>query len=297
MSTYPKPIASQLVYFWHWANERQTIYLAKEAGLPRELWTADPILAKYRFCNLYREQDAVTKWVNEHIRLKYKDSPHLWFMLMIARILNKPETMQHLMDSKVWPEKTFHPANIVKALDAWKAKGNTIFNAAYIISGGGMDTSRYSSKHEWLFHEGLSAIWDVREDISNYIEQCDRIQYVTEFISGLPNFGSFMAYQVAVDLRYTRYLRNATDKFTYASFGPGSRRGLNRLFRGDPAANVSDKHHLEELRVIERSQDDWRDPAYPRIEMNDLQNAMCETDKFMRAYNGEGTPKQIYRPA
>ena len=48
---------NRLVYF---ITEREAIRLKKEAGEPKP-WTSDPILQQYRFCNVRRMDDKVSK--------------------------------------------------------------------------------------------------------------------------------------------------------------------------------------------------------------------------------------------
>lgn len=60
-------------YDWavHWIIEREKIRIKKETGEPFP-WTEDPILKAYRFCNVRREDDTVTKWIAENIRKPYE---------------------------------------------------------------------------------------------------------------------------------------------------------------------------------------------------------------------------------
>ena len=46
--------------YWRFAEARQRIYLARLQGATRP-WTADPILARYRFTNCYRAADRVSQ--------------------------------------------------------------------------------------------------------------------------------------------------------------------------------------------------------------------------------------------
>lgn len=68
--------------FFEFLEERQKIYLAKEAGKPRP-WTKDPVLRDYFFCNVYREQDTVTKWIAENWRNR-KAAPGIIIFNMVA---------------------------------------------------------------------------------------------------------------------------------------------------------------------------------------------------------------------
>jgi hypothetical protein len=53
--------------FTHFINEREYARLRKEGkvSVARPL---DPIIAKYRFCNVRREDDRVTRWIAENWR-------------------------------------------------------------------------------------------------------------------------------------------------------------------------------------------------------------------------------------
>ena len=42
-----------------------------------------------------------------------------------------------------------------------------------------------------------------------------------------------MAYEIVCDLRYTYFLRDATDKDTWTHLGPGAKRGMERLLHGE----------------------------------------------------------------
>jgi hypothetical protein len=109
-------------------------------------------------------------------------------------------------------------------------------------------------------------------------------------------WGPFMSYQVVVDLRWTHYLRNAPDINTWAALGPGSRRGLNRLAGRDLDFNLTQAQGLEEMRQIWEEQDQYRAPWVPRIDLSDIQNCLCETDKYLRVKLGEGKPRAQYVP-
>ena len=107
-------------------------------------------------------------------------------------------------------------------------------------------------------------------------------------------WGPFMAYQVVVDLRHTEYLNAAPDIQTWAALGPGSRRGLNRLAGRPVDYNLSQAQGLDEMRALYESQDHFRAPWVPRIDLSDIQNALCETDKYLRVKLGEGRPRSQF---
>ena len=94
---------------WYWVREREKIRVRKEDQyVTTTPLTDDPILAAYRFCNVRREDDRVTRWIDEHVRVPFATHPHLWFMLCVARQINWPDSLQELIDcvapGRAWPE-------------------------------------------------------------------------------------------------------------------------------------------------------------------------------------------------
>ena len=88
---------------FYWIKEREFIRLRKAHG-DRPPWTADTILATYRFCNLRREDDRVTIWIRENIRERFAGHPLLWLMLSMARQIDWPDTLAELIVADAWPD-------------------------------------------------------------------------------------------------------------------------------------------------------------------------------------------------
>ena len=103
-----------------------------------------------------------------------------------------------------------------------------------------------------------------------------------------------MAYEVASDLRHTRYLRNAPDIMTWANLGPGSKRGINRVLGEPLGASVSDQLAQEVfLSLLEYLQSNWPND-WPALEMREVEHSLCEFDKYMRVKLGQGRPRAKY---
>src|SRR5688572_4087066 len=58
---HPAPVT----LFWHWINERHSIYIKRSMGHKRP-WTEDVILQQYKFTNVFRQLDKGTVWLTEH---------------------------------------------------------------------------------------------------------------------------------------------------------------------------------------------------------------------------------------
>lgn len=298
---------------------RHDIYLDRKAGKPGP-WTADPVLRDGRFCNIFRELDTVTIWVDQNIRQPYADHPHLWFMLAIARYINWPDTLRYLMDEAepgTWPdEEGFEPAKLTKALEDYAAAGNKVYTGAYMIRAESDPSKEWYSwtKHRYIAEIVLGRLWEDREEWQRMLETTpgvlrgfNRLETVWEKFQQhrYIGWGPFMAYEVVTDLRHTRYLRNAPDIWTWANAGPGAIRGLNRLYGRDLAAKPRPEQTNAEMFKLMKELNARDEPGFnatfgepcdvnPRFEMRDIEHTLCEHDKYQRVANGEGKMRSKY---
>lgn len=247
---------------------RHDIYRARKAGKPGP-WTQDPVLAGGRFCNIFRELDTVTIWVEDNIRKPYANHPHLWFMLAIARYINWPPTLARLIELAevenvpAWPSHPdfdcgekylegvtdFDGSALTWALTQQASAGEKVYTGAYMIRAeSNPNAAWYSwSKHKYLAEIVLGRLWEDRAEWAELLEPNvsdykDEIQARVALQPTLEavwekfqtpryiGWGPFMAYEVVTDLRWTRYLRGAPDIYLWANAGPGAIRGLNRLY-------------------------------------------------------------------
>ena len=270
-------------------KEREAIRLKKEAGKPRP-WTKDLILGKYRFCNIHREDDRVTKELRQisFIDGQQWHDPDEWFWWIVARLFNNPDTMRALA-GLILPWK---PERVRKILHVRKAKSLKNFNAAYIVSTNGVAMD----KVDYLVERVLNPLWAARKLMrpSNHTLE----EYRRELMQ-YDGLGSFIAAQVVADLKYMEPLKSAPDWWTFAASGPGSRRGMNRVMGREVNAPQPEAVWRENLAVLSMGVHSFSRGGHVvlpiRMHNQDLQNCLCEFDKYERARLGEGTPKQIYK--
>ena len=86
----------------------------------------------------------------------------------------------------------------------------------------------------------------------------------------------------------------ASDWHTFAVSGPGSRRGLNRVFDYDVKKSWKEEVWYRELKGLRTYVNQRLLPNMDNLHAQDLQNCLCEFDKYIRAKSGEGRPKQKY---
>jgi alpha-glutamyl/putrescinyl thymine pyrophosphorylase clade 1 len=277
-----------------WMMERESIRKRREAGEPPP-WTDDAILANNRFCNVRREDDRVTIWIKENIRERYADAvpEKLLSMLVIGRLINLPNSLAELIAERAWPmDGSFDVSSIACVLRARAQRGEKVISSAYIV---GSTESKGSDKPAYIA-KVVKRVWDRRNFFQRLFAEpqltMQRVHYELKQTKGL---GEFLAYQIVVDLRFTKLLRDAPDVQRWAAAGPGTRRGLNRIHYRTVDFPLSQDRALREMReLFAVLQKECGDIA---IDFSDVPNILCETDKYLRAKHDQKKLKNKFVPS
>jgi hypothetical protein len=267
-------------------NAREAVRLARERGSPPP-WSPDPILQRFRFCNINREHDAVTLWIAENVRAKPECAAARWAIIQLAaaRIFNHPPVLMVLL-----PILDFHSAE--HRLRSYKATGAKLMRAAYMMPthGGVPGIEDHSAgvpiEHYWI--AVLKLLGDLL-DCDETVEQWTHLSQAAELLLKVSGFGEFLANQICADLRYVPELRDRWDDWsTFVLAGPGTRRGLNRLRGRELTFSQSRRDWSMDVRDarmnIADALDDNRPPWWEFFrDPNNLSNVFCEFDKYCRA--------------
>lgn len=288
----------------HWVREREAIRARKEdGGLPFP-WTEDPILRTYRFCAVRREDDRVTRWIQNNIRRPYMNHPYLWFMLCIARMINWPETLADLMcsrfmDGEAWPDDpTFSPAKLGDALECPAMKARKVFTGAYIIPAPG----KGETKGRFIAEFVLGNLWRDRARFESLMSvrnldgaRPPSLHMVHSWLTKYDYWGDFLAHQAVIDMRFCpTLLADSRDVQTWTVAGPGSTRGLNRLKGYEPISKpFAEDKFLREIALLRQN---IFDGTGILLDASDVQGCLCEFDKYERVRRGEGKPRAMYVP-
>jgi hypothetical protein len=284
-----------LLYFvW----EREAIRMARENG-HKSPWTNDPVLGKYKFTNIHRIDDRVSKWFVTNLIDPYEGRDDLWFTLLIARLINWPPTLHALLDAYVIPchPTEFDPELFVQVVESCKKTQEKVYSGAYMVYPTKMDPG--GNKSQAIATHIIGAAIEKWEDIQYEITRTDRLTSIAEFVTVMSRcFGisTFMAGQVAADLTYASkgQLCDACDIFTWAPVGPGSSRGLNYLLERAPTAGWGQEQFNTELTKIHDAI--YEELGICTLTLHDVQNIMCEYSKYCRTVLGDGKPKTTYTP-
>lgn len=295
----PDRLIEPLLY---WAKERESIRKKKEAG-DAPPWTQDPILQTYRFCNVRRRDDRVSRWLIENFYCHDDNFEDLLVRLKwvaLCRWVNWPPTISaiHLhgnADQITWD--SINLPKIGELIDDICGSGTKAWTGAYMIrapsprKNPGMTKGRFVA--EVVVGQGLDS---VKDELLAAIGS-NRLEPTWRAFCKAPNWGSFMAGQVVADLTYTPLLESAEDLYTWAPIGPGSKRGFNRLM-GLPLAHPVKDHEgwCQLLRLWREKLIQRLGPEYVDLTLHDIQNCLCEVDKYLRVKKGEGRPRAKYKP-
>lgn len=264
----------------YWITEREYIRLKKEAGEPRP-WTDDEILATFRFCNARRMDDRVSQWLLNNWYDPHYNHKNMAVACTLARHLNIECSLKAVGFPKKWDADKVH-----KILKKRTDQGLQVFNAAYIIRG-----AYYKPKIDSIVYDTTDAVYKNPPNLdTSSMEKC--VEEMQQYWA----VGSFIGGQIVADMRHA-IKGKWSDKYDWAPMGPGSKRGMNRLHERDPKAAMSQSKFLDELRELrDRLHSHLPLETFKRLEGIDIQNCLCEFDKYTRTLTGESKPKQFYKP-
>lgn len=265
---------------FYWVREREKARQNKEAGKLKP-WSLDPIIQTVRFCNIRRMDDKVSKWLIEHWYLPNVPQKQLLANAAMARLINWPDSLSIMAKHKL--NKKWNKEKAGPVLREIRASGK-LFTGAYIINGlSGQDKvttviDQFQEAYEHPFLVDPSSM--------------ERTHKQLQQLSGI---GSFISGQIVADLRHV-WEGSWVDKLSWAPLGPGSRRGIAWLLGWDGIEQLKSLP-VEEFQMYMAGLMQEFKRRVPKIfaerqlEMHDLQNCLCETDKFLRIKHSTGRGK------
>jgi hypothetical protein len=273
--------------FLNFVGEREAIRRRRVKGSPWP-WTTDPILQNYRFCNVERERDRTTRDLVELWFEPHRAEPDLWFASAVARQVNWVPTLKELG----FPIP-FNADQFIDVMAVRRKRGEQIESAAYRIHADNSKGSAGVPKAVYIANKVLKPLWArrkvVRPKAGDWLEDfCNELKKF-EAIDG------FMAGQIIADVKYSEPLKGAPDWWTFASSGPGSRTGLNRVLGRKADAPWSEPDWCREVgRLASVIAPGLKMLGLGRLHNQDLQNCLCEFARYEKLRLGEGTGRRYF---
>lgn len=328
-------VASPLLYrnrlnlFMRFVKRRYRVHVKKDIKKLPAPWTKDKVLQQYRFTNIRREDDKVTRALIQQV----STNPDLSLEEKIIntflfRSWNNPSTFTDFggpwkKDDIYSSDRLKEKCRVIYRQLIKKDPKRKFWSAAYNQGGtkyawkfpDGEGFSRAPAEKDAAKYEDYEADiplrvfhigpWLKQKDTVNRLLLANNQQEAFDIIREIRGFADFLAYQVFVDLTYIEEFPFSENEFTIA--GPGCKRGLDQLF--EDRAGLSYEECLfwlrdnwtaleaqvpESCRVYPESLFMDR-PEYDRcMNVMSLENCFCEFSKYVKAVKGTGRPRQRY---
>ncbi len=295
--------------YFAWARERHAMFLRRKFYELPSPWSDNTLMANTRWCNVYRELDKVTQWFMYNVYRPNIDNENLWFATMICRYINYPDSIQDLMKAGcLGLSGRWDWQKAAEVLDARKQARKQFVTGAYLVN-----SVSSADFPEWIIGSKphvvcyrLNAAWQRRKELQGEFK--GTLQQAYDAFSSVSGFGPFISYQCLVDLTYyPQWLKKAKDLNTFNSAGPGTKRGLGRIFDGKRRGDF-DNHDqawctekLVELHALGQDKRYWPQTGeknmgngWAPLNVSNLSNICCETDKYFRLILSEGKTRSKY---
>lgn len=300
-----------LEHLYNFIHRRYLIHLRKDVLHKDPPWINDPILQEYRFTNVRREHDRETRWLIKHITsnpdLSYSDKI---LNVILFRLFNKHETSELIQQPIRFKALKKNPDKYKQILDEARASGQSLYTGAFYTTGmrQGVQATLteigligdFSGNDILLFVNYLN-----QDGIIESIDKAKDQKGVFAALCKYKGLGSFLAYQIFVDLTYIDEFPFSENEFTVA--GPGCRKGLDMLFKDRAGMSyeecvfwVRDNIEAAFEKHLGKSLDPQRLfadlPEYDRcLNVMSLENCFCELSKYIRAVTNTGRPRKKYK--
>lgn len=276
------------VYAWYF-NERERIRIEREDMLIPPPWTEDPIFTSFRFTNVRREDDRVSRELVHAMDWAQDGLATRLFNAVVFRTFNSSWGFQATGGYHYhWhPKQTLLRCNQAVLV----RNGASLFGSAYLMTNSLMEGM---SKHEYFINNVFNKLWEMRTTLLHSIVNNGTLQHATKLFTQFPGYSDFLGYEFALDAEMLG-LFSPTDKYTWANPGPGARRGLNFVFGRPRDYKQPTQAFLEEMQWLLDESVFFLEPHVEEpFDMRCIENGLCETSKYASVLT-TGRAKRRYR--
>jgi len=276
----------------YWMTERQNIFWKRLNGEPAP-WSDDEIFQAYKFTNVYRLLDRSSQFMLKNVIYDGNDwnEEDMIFRIMLYKFFNLPFTWEYMQEhfyNNLICLEWYDKDEFKSCLDKLTDNDVTIYSNAYMMTGAktyGSDIKHHNhfEMFDMFFKSGkIPFVQEIMKSksLKQLYKNLLRAKYV----------GPFLAMQLATDLNYSPLFDFNPDSFVIA--GPGAKRGLQKLHKTIPDGTkyedlIEDVMHDFDVHIRGHSfiglEKDDGEAILPSL--MDIQNCLCELDKYMRAYD------------
>jgi hypothetical protein len=294
----------RLALFWWFVSERQKVWHRRFVEKRPPPWSDDRILRDYRFTNVYRELDPGTQYVVGKILEFDAPASDKIFNVMLYRLIGRAETHMFVGFQRL---SSFDPSYLEQKLKLIRdVQGKPPFTGAYTVCAyrgmGSRDKVENVSRLMGKLRNGFEGLY-------RRIAACTSAWSAYKALRTAPGFGTFLAYQVLVDLLYPLQTNSGRPTLPFspndwAIPGPGAKRGIGMIL--DDSARTDDLRVMRWLRDNQDQEFRRLQLSFPylltesgsavKISLANIQNCLCEFHKYVKASSGTGRVRRRFVP-
>ncbi len=263
----------------YFITERMSIWSRRNVGKPA-LYTQDPILSQFRFCNILRELDKQTIEYHQ-LLLPLRDDFALWLLNMFyARMVARPDTVRNV------GLLSFDMAENERILRNLRQHAKPVYGTPYVFPVSTILRSATPTREEFITRHLPSVMAQVANEISSW----DQESVLTGVSKILPVFGfnhEFLWTEVLIDVAYQ--YPDKVDLFAPFPIGPGAAPTLRRISQTKDPSNVV--YNLGQLQI---SSGLYYGETPVVLSAENWEGVCCEFRKYTNLSNGKGR-RRIYR--
>ncbi len=278
----PTPRPGVYDLYWTFAADRQQVFERRVEGRPRP-WTADRILQEFKFCNVYRAADRVSQYLIRRVAYNETDdsSADKLFRIAAFRVFSQPATWEGAIDrlGRQPALEDLRSGAFEAALDDVKRERGGLYTGAFILCA----TKAFGFEEKHKNHVALLRQMFFDHDAARRLRESRSLEQVVRFLQGFPLIGSFMSYQIAIDLNYSDLVM--FDENDYTQAGPGALRGIKKAFIDTGTYTPSAVIRW----MVERQEEEFERLGLAfsglwgrALHAIDCQGLFCELDKYCR---------------
>ena len=269
--------------YWAFASRRHAAFEARLSGGVWP-WSDDPILQKFKFCNVFRALDRVSQYLIGEVAYGTDTTTtplDRIFQLVAFRTFSKIGTWREVSTLLGGVPRLEHLRSgaFEQALDEVKTRTGGLYTGAFILCA----TKAFGFDDKHRNHVALFRHMFFDNACAERALDASSLEALVALLQSFPLMGPFMAYQTAIDLNYSDLFSfNEND---YVQAGPGALRGLRKAF-----VSLGDYSPSDAIRwMVDQQLDEFArlglrfDGLFGRpLHAIDCQGLFCELDKYCR---------------
>ncbi len=284
-------------YYMYFIEERMNIFWRKYFQIQNP-YTDDKILQEYKFTNVYRSLDRVSQYlireiINEEEGYTKKD---LFWRILLFKHFNKIETWEHLIADL--GDITFDTTKeeIIESLDKLSQNDIPVYSNAFMLTASFMRKPDFMAEYGLekgskkyviylsIFYKYFIGLGKIDEVLNS-----SSLKNLYDNLRKTPAFANFLAMQFTTDLNWSFLFNFDENDFVVASVG--STRGINRCFTFEGRERNYDEVimwiHANFDKLLKEYDCNFIPLPNRMPTVMDLQNCLCETDKYLRGLGVE----------